>query len=957
MSDTSPGVLQKIWVAMVVLVVVFLGQVDAQTVKLTWNSNPAPNIAGYLVFYGVNTNNLDRQIDVGTTNSASIDGLQPGVPYYFEVAAYDTNRVESPPSESVSYTIPVLTWNVVVSSDLTNSGNTSGGGVYADASLVTVTATPESGYVFVNWTENGTPVSDSSSYSFVIGANHNLVANFAAATLTFTVSENAGDNGSVSPSGPQTVSAGGAVTFTAATSSGFQVGAWLVNGVVAQTGGSIFTLQDVNTNSVVAVNFTTDPTVAVAASPAGAGSVAGGGAYPPGSSVTVTATANKGYTFTNWTESGVVQSALATYNLVLTGNRNLVANFTANPVSYTLTASAGDNGNVSPTGPLGVAAGGSMTFNATPATGYQVNQWFVGGVPAQTGGSTFTLSDVTSNSVVTVTFTMEPTVSVTANPSNGGGVTGGGAYISGASVTVTAAANKGFTFSNWTENGVVQRALTSYNFVLMANRNLVANFAANPTYRVIANAGINGSVTPAAPQTVDAGGAMTFTAKPSNGYQVNQWFVGGVAARSGGLEFALPVVTSNTTVAVTFSDAVTNFTVQVKGQGSVSGYRSGQVVHTGKKYSIVAVAAKGSLFADWASNGVMVASSPNYTFMAESNLLLQASFVTNPFIPVEGVYHGLFYDTNEAAEESSGSFVADVTSSGAFSARIEVGSVAYSRSAKFSLTGAALISIPRGKLSPITVQLQLGLSSGLITGTISDGKWSANLTAQPNIYFATNHAPEAGRYTMVIPGSSNPGEPAGNGFVAVTVGVLGNVTLSGILGDGTPVYSTSVVGGQGEWPLYISLYGGQGSIFGWLNFTNGGNIGGSVAWFKLPQPKARFYSGGFSTIAEVVGSPYRVVKGVSPFNVVADQISLTGGNLAQSFGIQLGTDALLLGVAPGLDKLAFSPSSGVFRVTVFNPLTDQKMVVGGIVLQSQNYGAGLFLGANQTGSAILAPGQ
>lgn len=57
-------------------------------------------------------------------------------------------------------------------------GTTSGGGSKSCGQGVTVTATPNSGYLFLNWTEDGTNVSYSSSYSFVASADRALVANF-----------------------------------------------------------------------------------------------------------------------------------------------------------------------------------------------------------------------------------------------------------------------------------------------------------------------------------------------------------------------------------------------------------------------------------------------------------------------------------------------------------------------------------------------------------------------------------------------------------------------------------------------------------------------------------------------------------------------------------------------------------------------------------------------------------
>ena len=67
-------------------------------------------------------------------------------------------------------------------------------------------------------------------------------------------------------------------------------------------------------------------------------------------------------------------------------------------------------------------------------------------------------------------------VDATANPTVGGNVTGAGSYTQGASCTLTATANTGYTFSNWTENGVVVSTSATYTFTVNANRTLVANF-------------------------------------------------------------------------------------------------------------------------------------------------------------------------------------------------------------------------------------------------------------------------------------------------------------------------------------------------------------------------------------------------------------------------------------------------------------------------------------------------
>lgn len=89
-------------------------------------------------------------------------------------------------------------------------------------------------------------------------------------------------------------------------------------------------------------------------------------------------------------------------------------------------------------------------------------------------------------------------ISVSANPIGSGTVSGGGNFDSGASRTVTATANEGFAFMNWTENGNVVSTSVNYTFTVNANRTLVANFttqtqaptgAINGKYTVSSNGG------------------------------------------------------------------------------------------------------------------------------------------------------------------------------------------------------------------------------------------------------------------------------------------------------------------------------------------------------------------------------------------------------------------------------------------------------------------------------------
>ena len=69
------------------------------------------------------------------------------------------------------------------------------------------------------------------------------------------------------------------------------------------------------------------------------------------------------------------------------------------------------------------------------------------------------------------------TIAVVTDPNGGGEVTGAGTYEGGASCTVTATANEGYYFVNWTENGRIVSADNNYNFVVIGERLLTAHFA------------------------------------------------------------------------------------------------------------------------------------------------------------------------------------------------------------------------------------------------------------------------------------------------------------------------------------------------------------------------------------------------------------------------------------------------------------------------------------------------
>lgn len=95
-----------IWICL--LGVLSFGQ-NTLSVGLKWSPGGTEEIGGYRVYRGTSPGKYDWKQDFGLETQASIDGLVPGVTYYFVVTAFLEKppfSLESAPSNEVSYTAP-----------------------------------------------------------------------------------------------------------------------------------------------------------------------------------------------------------------------------------------------------------------------------------------------------------------------------------------------------------------------------------------------------------------------------------------------------------------------------------------------------------------------------------------------------------------------------------------------------------------------------------------------------------------------------------------------------------------------------------------------------------------------------------------------------------------------------------------------------------------------------------
>ena len=127
----------------------------------------------------------------------------------------------------------LFTYNIEVATNIEEGGSVSGAGTYDYGETVTVTATPNEAYHFVNWMENDSVVSTDAEYSFTVEEDRSLTANFALNIYFIAVAANPVEGGSVSGGGA--FNYGGEVVLTAVPNEGYVFVNWMENGEVIST--------------------------------------------------------------------------------------------------------------------------------------------------------------------------------------------------------------------------------------------------------------------------------------------------------------------------------------------------------------------------------------------------------------------------------------------------------------------------------------------------------------------------------------------------------------------------------------------------------------------------------------------------------------------------------------------------------------------------------------------------
>lgn len=390
---------------------------------------------------------VDKAIQIGmkanrekwpnnVTFQDALDGMVQAAKILHGQDSFEMNQVKNAWAAVGVSTLPTIT----TSSAPTAGGTTTGGGTFNWGDSVTVTATPNSGYLFKNWTENGTEVSTSASYTFTVNGTRSLVANFVAVPPTIYVTPTS--------LGFESVTVGGVSTAKTITVSnaGSQP---LVFGTAYRDG--------------------TDPAEFLKYSDSCSGqSIPALGTCTFQMQFTPTTTGAKSASL----EIPSNDSTTPVFQVQMTGTGVSV------PV-YIITASAGVGGSISPSGTVSVLSNGSQSYTITANIGFHITDVKIDGT-SQGVQSSYTFSNVAANHTIEAMFAID-VYSITTSVGPGGTISPTSALVSyGGSQAFTIAPSNGYSISSVLVDGISQGAITAYTFTNVTSAHSIsATFTAN----------------------------------------------------------------------------------------------------------------------------------------------------------------------------------------------------------------------------------------------------------------------------------------------------------------------------------------------------------------------------------------------------------------------------------------------------------------------------------------------
>ncbi|MGA2749442.1 MAG: hypothetical protein ABSG59_11755 [Verrucomicrobiota bacterium] len=402
----------------------------------------------------------------------------------------------------------------------------------------------------------------------------------------------------------------------------------------------------------------------------------------------------------------------------------------------------------------------------------------------------------------------------------------------------------------------------------------------------------------------------------------------------------------------------TSLITGISGDGTVTPVLQQDQLALGSNYTLTATPATGWLFSGWSASGVPLAnpSTNVLMFTFTNSTVITANFIPTPFPAGQGVYNGLFFDTNGVTPDSSGKFTLTMTKTGAFSGVLLVQTNSYSFTGQFGGTGIVQVQAKAAKQPPLTVNLALDMTgvSDEIHGDVSNGVWDSQLSADLAPVFTTKApSPLAGGYTLCLPWSSGiVSTPGGDGYGVVTVSPLGVASVAGSLADGVAFSQSAPISKYDNWPFYTYISSGGDTVIGWIGVSTNGLAGTNTSWSKAPG-KGPYYAAGFTNILQLLGSTYVVPKkNATVLSLTSPTVTISGGDLAESLTNSVTQKSETYSAGTNA-TLTISTGNGSFSGKFYDPNTRKAQTFNGVVLQNQGAARGYFLGTNESGAVLL----
>lgn len=478
--------------------------------QYAYNTSTATFVVNDDVELLVSVNNIPYQITVESSNTAlGTVANTSGTYYYGQNVSLTANPAPGYTCSSYSFTwgndsiwyqysgpisVPVTqsgtyqlffqpqTYTLTVTSD--GNGNVTGGGAFEYGSTHVITATPNPGYQFSKWTDaNGNTVSTAANYQVTVSGNANYTANFSMTAANITVSGSPTAGGTVTGNGLYNL--GSAVTLTATPATGYQFKQWInaaTQAVVSNSSSYTFTASTSTAGQYTAIFTPQTYTISTATNPTQGGTalVTSAATVAYGDTATVLATPGAGYTFAKWVDSdtGQTVSTMASYSFNPVKNTRLIANFTQSKYTLSLAANPSAGGTVSSNTTNNLIYGQTVAIQATPADGYVFNGWVDSSGNSISTNASYNLA-ITGNMSLTANFSaIEYPVAVTVSPDGGGTATGGGSFVNGAQVTLSATPGANYNFVKWTQAGSNLAVSTNPQYTFTASAATQGNYTA-----------------------------------------------------------------------------------------------------------------------------------------------------------------------------------------------------------------------------------------------------------------------------------------------------------------------------------------------------------------------------------------------------------------------------------------------------------------------------------------------